>query len=126
MTTEHLVEKLSDALRRRGMRVQILEPPTRLRVFPPGETAFADEVITVEPGDDGEPTWHWAWGEPICPATDIGTAVTRIEETVCAPFDLDAMIRAYPTFRREVIRRLGFADRDTRSYAGGAVGDPAR
>ena len=76
----NLVEWLAIACRRQGLRADVLSP-TRVRVFLPG-AALLTEMVTIKPDERETLAFYWSWGERICPASDVATAVASIKHVV--------------------------------------------
>ena len=81
-SADELIKQLNDACRHQGLTTVVVEPSTRLKVFAPGGNARLDEVVSLRPDGNEVLTWYWSWNEPICPATEIDHAVSRIQNVV--------------------------------------------
>ncbi len=81
-SADELIKQLDEACRRRGLMTVVMEPSTRIKVFAPGGNARLDEVVSLRPNKSEILTWHWSWGDPICPATEVDQAAKRIENVV--------------------------------------------
>lgn len=81
-SADQFIERLAEGCEDAGMRTTVIEPSTRIKIYAPNGNAHFDEMITLKP-DAGEVlSWHWSWGEPICPAGDLATAVAMIRKVV--------------------------------------------
>jgi hypothetical protein len=83
-SADELIKRLALACKRRGLATDIIEPSTKIKIFAPSGNAHLDEMVSLRPDGDELLTWYWSWGSPICPAHEIGRAVTLIERVVSA------------------------------------------
>jgi hypothetical protein len=81
-SADELIKKLEVACKHRGLVTDVVEPSTRIKVFAPSGNAHLDEMVSLRPNESEVLTWHWSWGDPICPATDVDQAAKRIENVV--------------------------------------------
>ena len=81
-SADQFIERLAKDCKGAGLRATVIEPSTRIKIHAPNGNEHFDEMITLRP-DAGEVlSWYWSWGEPICPAVDLATAVAMIRKVV--------------------------------------------
>jgi hypothetical protein len=79
---DELLARLDTTLKREGLRTDVIEPSTRLKVFAPDGNAHMDEIITLAPNADEVLTWWFSWGQAIAPASDVSETVRRMKAVV--------------------------------------------
>jgi hypothetical protein len=76
--------RLAQACREQGLRADVLGP-TRVHASMPDGHARLAEVVRIMPDEQETLSLYWSWGERICPAADIPTAVKVIKHVVTPP-----------------------------------------
>lgn len=81
-SADTFIERLAKGCEEAGLKATVFEPSTKIKIHTPNGNAYFDEMITLRP-DAGEVlSWYWSWGEPICPADDLATAIAMIRKVV--------------------------------------------
>jgi hypothetical protein len=81
---QDFTERLARECQKAGLTATVLGP-ARVHVSAPGAHARLAETVRCVPDAEERLTWHWSWGEPICPAADIAGAVRLIAHVVTPP-----------------------------------------
>lgn len=81
---DELLTCLDSALKRAGLRTDVIEPSTKLRVFSPDGNAYLDEIITLAPDKDEVLTWWYSWGTAIGPASNVSEITRSVMAVVSA------------------------------------------
>lgn len=84
-----IAERLVGACREAGLSAEIISP-TRIRAWVPKANSHLAEIIKIRPDENEVLSFYWSWDEPICPAAQIDTAVTRIKHVVTPSADSES------------------------------------
>ena len=79
---DELLTRLDTALKRAGLRTDVIEPSTKLKVFSPSGNAHLDEILTLAPGKDEVLNWWFSWGTAVGPASNVSETVNRVKAVV--------------------------------------------
>lgn len=77
-------DALTTACANAGLRVEIVERPSKITVKAPGAHPYLAETITLRPNAEGVLTWHWSWGAPIAPAQNTDELVRLVTHVISA------------------------------------------
>jgi hypothetical protein len=81
-SADQFIERLAKGCKDAGLKATVFEPSTKIKIHAPNGNAHFDEMITLRPDANEVLSWYWSWGEPICPAGDLVTAVAMIRKVV--------------------------------------------
>jgi hypothetical protein len=83
-SADEVIKDLDRALRRFGLRTEIIEPSTRIKIFSPTGDGRFDEVLTLKPNPGEVLSWFWSWDEVLGPASDIQGTAKLVDHVVRA------------------------------------------
>lgn len=79
-----IADRLVRSCKAVGLSAEVLAA-TRVRARVPNTHAGLSEIITITPDEDEVLSLYWSWGERICSAAEMDTAVTAIKHVVTPP-----------------------------------------
>jgi hypothetical protein len=82
--THVIAARLVQACRDKGLSATVMSPTRVWASMPDGHARLA-ETIRIMPDEQETLSLYWSWGERICPAEDIATAVKAIKHVVTPP-----------------------------------------